>query len=112
MSKQLSKQHRNNLDRLANIQGLKLATTKSQNARVKKEYPISSSEIEMFLDAIATHQWSPKRVVDDFAKSLGRSKTWVDRRLVMLQARGKIKRVADGTAGRRVRYIYKLVCEK
>jgi predicted transcriptional regulator len=112
MPKQLSKELRYNLDRLANIQGLRLATGKSQNARVRKEYPISDEEIKMFLNAIATHQWSQKRVVDDFAKSLGRSKTWVARRLVMMQAQGKIERIADGMTGGRTRYIYAICGDK
>ncbi len=108
MPKQLSQKYRTRLMALASKQGLRLATEKSHNARVRKQYPLTQIEQTEFLKAVATHQWSQKRVIANFAESLGKSVTWTTRRLVMMQSAGKIERVADGLSGGRVRYIYRV----
>jgi predicted transcriptional regulator len=108
MPKQLSQKYRNNLMILANKQGLRLATEKSHNARIRKDYPLTEQEESDFLAVIETHEWSQKKVIDNFAKSMHRSVTWTTRRLLMMQAQGKIERIADGKVGGRVRYIYRV----
>jgi hypothetical protein len=108
MTKTLSKKYRIGLERLADKQGLRLATEKSQNARERRKYPLSEAEITKFLDAINSYNWDEKPGISNFAKSLKQSVCWANRRLDLMVKMGKIERFR-GASVTGIRYCYRLV---
>jgi hypothetical protein len=108
MTRTLSKKYRIGLERLADKQGLKLATKKSDNAREKRKYPLTEAEITAFLDEIDTYNWDEKPGISNFAESLKQSVCWANRRLDLMVKMGKIERFR-GTSVTGIRYCYRLV---